>query len=96
MRDNLVSDIIHASADAFGTTEAQILSYDRTKAPVAARTLAMALAQEKYTLGHVASLFNRQDHTTIIAAKRRADVLTRRCPDFRAKATAVLQRLKKQ
>jgi len=94
MQDNAIGRIIQVVAEVFKITESQILAYDRSAVPVAARTLAMALAQEHNTLTHVARTFNRLDHTTVIAARHRADAMTRSSAEFREKAMEVVQKLK--
>jgi chromosomal replication initiation ATPase DnaA len=54
----------------------------------------MALVSEHQTLAETARIFQRQNHTTVISAKHRADMLTRENESFRTKAKFVLQRLK--
>jgi chromosomal replication initiation ATPase DnaA len=94
MSRHKASRTIRAVAEVFGVHPSQIYAYDKQVAPSQARTLAMALVSEHHTLAETARIFQRQNHTTIIAAKHRADMLTRENESFRTKAKFVLQRLK--
>ena len=69
--------IIEVCAEIFCIHPSQILAYDRQLAPVQARSLAMALVAEHHTLAETARIFQRHNHTTVIAAKQRADRFTR-------------------
>ena len=74
---------------------AKIIKKDWEKEfPEQARTLAMALVSEDHTLADTARIFQRKNHTTVIAAKERADFLTRTDEGFREKATFAIKRLK--
>lgn len=86
--------IIQTVADVFGVHPAQILAYDKQSAPSKARALAMALVSEEHTLAETARIFQRQNHTTVISAKKRADVLAREDEAFRTRVKMVIQRLK--
>jgi chromosomal replication initiation ATPase DnaA len=94
MAKNKSSHIINVVAGIFGVHPAQILAYDKQPVPSQARTLAMALVSEHHTLTETARIFQRKDHTTIIAAKDRADFLTRSDEGFREKATFAIKKLK--
>ena len=94
MSRNKAAKIINVVADIFGVHPSQILAYDKQPTPSQARTLAMALVSEHHTLAETARIFQRKDHTTIIAAKERADFLTRSDEGFREKATFVIKKLK--
>ena len=94
MSRNKAAKIINVVADIFGVHPSQILAYDKQPTPSQARTLAMALVSEDHTLADTARIFQRKDHTTIIAAKERADFLTRSDEGFREKATFVIKKLK--
>ena len=94
MSRNKASKTISAVAEVFGVHPSQILAYDKQPTPSQARTLAMALVSEHHTLTETARIFQRKNHTTIISAKQRADVLTRTDSSFREKARFVLNKLK--
>ncbi len=94
MSRNKAAKIINVVAEIFGVHPSQILAYDKQPTPSQARTLAMALVSEDHTLAETARIFQRKDHTTIIAAKERADFLTRSDEGFREKATFVIKKLK--
>jgi chromosomal replication initiation ATPase DnaA len=94
MSRNKASKTISAVAEVFGVHPSQIFAYDKQPTPSQARTLAMALVSEHHTLAETARIFQRKNHTTIISAKQRADVLTRTDSSFREKARFVLNKLK--
>jgi chromosomal replication initiation ATPase DnaA len=94
MSSNKAYRTISIVADIFGVHPSQIFAYDKQVTPSQARTLAMALVSEHQTLAETARIFQRQNHTTVISAKHRADMLTRENESFRTKAKFVLQRLK--
>ena len=94
MSKNKAMKIISVVADIFGVHPAQIFAYDKQPVPSQARTLAMALVSEDHTLADTARIFQRKNHTTVIAAKERADFLTRNDEVFREKATFAIKKLK--
>lgn len=94
MSRNKAAKIINVVADIFGVHPSQILAYDKQPTPSQARTLAMALVSEDHTLADTARIFQRKNHTTVIAAKERADFLTRNDEGFREKATFAIKKLK--
>lgn len=94
MSKNKANKIISVVAEIFGVHPSQILAYDKQPVPSQARTLAMALVSEDHTLADTARIFQRKNHTTVIAAKERADFLTRSDEMFREKATFAIKNLK--
>jgi chromosomal replication initiation ATPase DnaA len=94
MSKNKANKIINVVAEIFGVHPSQIFAYDKQPVPSQARTLAMALVSEDHTLADTARIFQRKNHTTVIAAKERADFLTRNDEVFREKATFAIKKLK--
>jgi len=93
MSDNRVNDIVSEVSDEYGVGVDEIMSYSKEPLVCEARSLAMGIAAEQYTLAYVSRVFNRKNHTTVISAKKRVAELLANDAVFRKRASRVISKL---
>ncbi len=90
-----VADIQRAVCNHFRLTNAELLSKDRHKSVAFARQVAMYLCRQrlKSSFPELGRAFGNRDHTTVMSAVRRVEVLRQKDPQVAAHLEAIEQRL---
>jgi chromosomal replication initiator protein len=90
-----VADIQRAVCNHFRLTNAELLSKDRHKSVAFARQVAMYLCRQRLrsSFPELGRAFGNRDHTTVMSAVRRVEVLRQKDPQVAAHLEAIEQRL---
>lgn len=92
-RDSNITEIIRVVGDEMGVSEEEILDYGKEPTVCEARSIAMSLASQNHTSIEVARMFNRQNHTTVLSAKKRTDQMLRDSERLRRISKRIIQKL---
>lgn len=95
---NLAYRIVKHTAETAGQPYSKVIGYDRSQKSFIPRAIAMWLIRQNtdLTLNDIGELFLGRDHTTVLNALKRAELLLEASPEVRAACNQIMRDAKEE